>query len=102
MYVLEVRNAELIESSPNKPPNKAPPSRHRRPHRRHRTVSTNPAGDATAHTYSSYPLPAEMTATDEIIDGKPHIHALMAVHGDRAIAGHLQRRKSTPLSPAPT
>jgi hypothetical protein len=84
MYVLEVRNAELIESSPNKPPNKAPPSRHRR------------------HTYSSYPLPAEMTATDEIIDGKPHIHALMAVHGDRAIAGHLQRRKSTPLSPAPT
>ena len=27
------------------------------------TVSTNPAGDATAHTYSHYPLPAEMTAT---------------------------------------
>ena len=26
------------------------------------TVSTNPAGDPTAHTYSAYPLPAEMTA----------------------------------------
>ena len=42
------------------------------------TVSTNPAGDPTAHTYSSYPLPAEMTATGEIIDGKPHIHAVSA------------------------
>src|SRR5579863_6441424 len=32
--------------------------------------------------YSSYPLPAEMTATGEIVDGKPHIHAVMAVQGD--------------------
>jgi hypothetical protein len=38
------------------------------------TVSSNPAGDPTAHTYSHYPLPAEMTATGEIVDGKPHIH----------------------------
>ncbi|HTF09415.1 MAG TPA: hypothetical protein VK659_14710, partial [Asanoa sp.] len=38
------------------------------------TVSTNPAGDPTAHTYSHYPLPAEMTATGEIVDGKPYIH----------------------------
>jgi predicted DNA-binding protein with PD1-like motif len=53
------------------------------------TVSTNPAGDPTAHTYSSYPLPAEMTATGEIVDGKPHIHAVMAVQGDRTIGGHL-------------
>jgi predicted DNA-binding protein with PD1-like motif len=55
------------------------------------TVSTNPAGDATAHTYSRYALPAEMTATGEIVDGKPHIHAVMAVQGDRAICGHLHR-----------
>src|SRR6202043_1864789 len=53
------------------------------------TVSTNPAADPTAHTYSAYPLPAEMTATGEIVDGKPHIHAVMAVQGDRAVAGHL-------------
>jgi uncharacterized protein len=53
------------------------------------TVSTNPAGDATAHTITSYPLPAEMTATGEIVDGKPHVHAVMAVQGDRAIGGHL-------------
>jgi hypothetical protein len=25
-------------------------------------VSTNPTADATAHTYSHYPLPAEITA----------------------------------------
>jgi hypothetical protein len=36
-----------------------------------------PAHDATAHTITSYPLPAEMTATGEIVDGKPHIHAVM-------------------------
>ena len=53
------------------------------------TVSSPPIGDPTAHTYSSYPLPAEMTATGEIVDGKPHIHAVMAVQGDRAIGGHL-------------
>jgi hypothetical protein len=42
------------------------------------TVSTNPAHDATAHTITRYPLPAEMTATGEIVDGKPNIHAVMA------------------------
>jgi uncharacterized protein len=52
-------------------------------------VSTNPACDATAHTITSYPLPAEMTATGEIVDGKPHVHAVMAIQGDRAIGGHL-------------
>ncbi len=32
-----------------------------------------------------------MTAAGEIIDGKPHIHAVMAVQGDRAVAGHLHK-----------
>lgn len=32
-----------------------------------------------------------MTATGEIVDGKPHIHAVMAVEGDRGITGHLHR-----------
>jgi hypothetical protein len=49
------------------------------------------AADPTGHTYSSYPLPAEMTATGEIADGKPHIQAVMAVQGDRTIGGHLHR-----------
>ena len=53
------------------------------------TVSTTPAEDPTSHNISSYPLPGEMTATGEFIGGKPHIHAVMAVAGDRAIAGHL-------------
>jgi hypothetical protein len=94
MHVMEVRNAELIESITKQAAERgityaaivaligAIDSF---------TVSTNPAGDATAHTYSSYPLPAEMTGTGEIIDGKPHIHAVMAVQGDRAVAGHLHK-----------
>jgi predicted DNA-binding protein with PD1-like motif len=94
MHVLEVRNAELMESITKQAAEQgityaaivaligAVDDF---------TVSTNPAGDPTAHTYSSYPLPAEMTATGEIINGKPHIHAVMAVQGDRAIAGHLHK-----------
>jgi uncharacterized protein len=94
MQVLEVRNAELIRSLTEQAAQQgitdaavvaligAVDSF---------TVSTNPAGDPTAHTLSYYPLPAEMTGTGEIIDGKPHIHAVMAVQGDRGIAGHLHK-----------
>lgn len=32
-----------------------------------------------------------MTATGEIVDGKPHIHAVMAVQGDRTIGDHLHQ-----------
>jgi hypothetical protein len=52
-------------------------------------VSTPPAEDPNSHNISRYPLPAEMAGTGEFIGGKPHIHAVMAVAGDRAIAGHL-------------
>jgi predicted DNA-binding protein with PD1-like motif len=92
MYVLEVRNAELMESITRQAAERgityaaivaligAVDSF---------TVSTPPTGDPTSHTYASYHLPAEMTATGEIVDGKPHIHAVMAVQGDRTIGGHL-------------
>jgi len=53
------------------------------------TVSTMPANDATKDTVTAYDLPAEMTATGEIVAGRPHVHAVMAVEGDRAVAGHL-------------
>jgi uncharacterized protein len=53
------------------------------------TVSTMPAADASKDVITSYPLPAEMTATGEITGGKPHIHAVMAIQGDRVVAGHL-------------
>ena len=43
-----------------------------------------------AHLFQ-LPLPAEMTATGEIVDGKPHIHAVMAVQGDRTIGDHLHQ-----------
>jgi predicted DNA-binding protein with PD1-like motif len=55
------------------------------------TVSTMPATDATKDIITDYGQPAEMTATGEIVDGKPHIHAVMAVEGDRGITGHLHR-----------
>ena len=55
------------------------------------TVSTMPAGDATKDITTDYGQPAEMTATGEIVDGKPHIHAVMAIEGDRGVAGHLHR-----------
>jgi predicted DNA-binding protein with PD1-like motif len=55
------------------------------------TVSTMPAGDATKDIITEYELPAEMTAAGEIVDGRPHIHAVMAVEGDRAISGHLHK-----------
>jgi uncharacterized protein len=53
------------------------------------TISTMPADDATKDVITEYALPAEMSATGEIVDGKPHVHAVMAVEGDRAISGHL-------------
>ena len=55
------------------------------------TLSTMAAADATKDIITDYDLPAEMTATGEIVGGKPHIHAVMAVEGDRAISGHLHK-----------
>lgn len=57
------------------------------------TVSTMPADDATKDVVTDYDLPAEMTGTGEIIDGVPHLHVVMAVEGDRAVAGHLHRAR---------
>jgi predicted DNA-binding protein with PD1-like motif len=53
------------------------------------TISTMPAADATKDIITDYDLPAEMSGTGEVVDGKPHVHAVMAVEGDRAISGHL-------------
>jgi predicted DNA-binding protein with PD1-like motif len=55
------------------------------------TVSTNAARDATKDVLTDYDLPAEMTGSGEVVNGTVHIHAVMAVEGDRAIAGHLHR-----------
>ena len=91
MQILEVRNAELIESLTGQA------AEHGITDAAIVTLigaadsftGSTPAGDPTAHTITSNPLPTEMTATGEIIDGKPHIHAVMAIQGDRAVAGHL-------------
>lgn len=53
------------------------------------TISTMPAHDASADIVNRYVLPAEMHGCGEVRDGKVHLHATMAVQGDRAVAGHL-------------
>jgi predicted DNA-binding protein with PD1-like motif len=55
------------------------------------TVSTMPANDAKADVMTDYSLPAELHGAGEIVDGIVHIHATMAVEGDRGISGHLHR-----------
>lgn len=55
------------------------------------TVSTMPADDATQDVITDYDMPAEMHGTGEITDGAVHVHATMAVAGDRGVAGHLHR-----------
>ena len=54
-------------------------------------ISTMPAADATKDIITSYDLPAEMSGTGDVVGGRVHIHATMAVEGDRAISGHLHR-----------
>ncbi|GAA1922772.1 hypothetical protein GCM10009716_34060 [Streptomyces sodiiphilus] len=53
------------------------------------TISTMPADDALKDNITSYSLPAEMTGTGEIKNGFVHIHVVMGVEGDKAMAGHL-------------
>ena len=55
------------------------------------TISTMPKRDATKDVITDYTLPAEMTGTGEITNGMVHIHAVMAIEGDQALAGHLHR-----------
>jgi uncharacterized protein len=57
------------------------------------TLSTMHANDATRDILTEYTVPAEMTATGEIVNGKPHIHAVMAVEGDQALSGHMHRAR---------
>jgi hypothetical protein len=52
------------------------------------TISTMPKHDVTKDVITDYALPAEMTGTGEIINGTVHIHAVMAIAGDQAAAGH--------------
>lgn len=54
-------------------------------------ISTMREGDATEDVITDYVMPAEMTGTGEIVDGIVHVHAVMAVEGDKAVSGHLHR-----------
>jgi predicted DNA-binding protein with PD1-like motif len=52
-----------------------------------------PADHATKDVLTDYSCQAEMSGTGEIVDGTIHVHAVMAVEGDRAISGHLHHAK---------
>ena len=53
------------------------------------TISTMPEDDPQMDIVTKYAFPAEMSGTGEIVNGSVHIHATMAIHGDRGISGHL-------------
>ncbi|MEU3460547.1 DUF296 domain-containing protein [Streptomyces sp. NPDC006733] len=53
------------------------------------TVTTMSETDATKDQRTYYTCPAELSGTGEIRGGAVHIHAVLAVAGDKAIAGHL-------------
>lgn len=55
------------------------------------TISTMPKHNATQDIITDYPLPAEMTGTGKITNGKVHIHAVMAIEG-----GPSSRRSPVP------
>jgi predicted DNA-binding protein with PD1-like motif len=55
------------------------------------TVSTMPKDDPLKDNISEYGFPAEFTGTGEIIDGAVHIHAVLAIEGDKGISGHLHK-----------
>lgn len=94
MVVIEVRNAELMETVAKEAklldiPNGAIVSLIGAVDSF--TISTMPKHDATEDVITGYSLPAEMTGTGEITNGTVHIHAVMAIEGDQAVAGHLHR-----------
>jgi predicted DNA-binding protein with PD1-like motif len=54
-------------------------------------ISSMPLNDATRDQSLNYAMAAEITGTGEIVGGKPHLHVVMAVQGNKALAGHLRR-----------
>lgn len=55
------------------------------------TVSTMPKDDPLKDIVTDYGSPAEMSGTGEIVNGSVHIHAIMAIEGDKGVAGHLHK-----------
>ncbi|MCW2917491.1 MAG: hypothetical protein JWN52_5559 [Actinomycetia bacterium] len=55
------------------------------------TLSTMPKRDATREIITEYRQPAEMSGSGEVVNGLPHIHATMAIEGDKAVSGHLHK-----------
>jgi uncharacterized protein len=53
-------------------------------------ISNMPKGDPGADLLTEYEHPMEMSGSGEITDGRPHLHVVLGIEGDSALAGHLQ------------
>lgn len=52
-------------------------------------ISTMPKDDAKKDILTEYHEPLEMSGTGEVIEGKPHIHAVLGRGGNQAVFGHM-------------
>jgi predicted DNA-binding protein with PD1-like motif len=55
------------------------------------TLSTMPEDDPSSDVVTAYSVPAEMHGSGEVVEGRPHLHATMAVAGEKSLAGHLHK-----------
>ena len=53
------------------------------------SISTMPKENAKKDIVTEYHEPLEISATGEIHEGKPHIHAVLGREGNIAVFGHL-------------
>jgi uncharacterized protein len=56
-------------------------------------ISTMPKGDPASDVLSDYEQPMELSGTGELVNGLPHIHCVLGVEGDTALAGHLHQAR---------
>jgi uncharacterized protein len=56
-------------------------------------ISTMDKNDAKKDILTEYHEPLEMSGTGEILDGKPHIHAILGEQNNNALFGHLHWAK---------
>jgi uncharacterized protein len=52
-------------------------------------ISTMPASDPRRDIRTEYVAPMELSGTGELVDGRAHVHCVLALEGDRARSGHL-------------
>lgn len=52
-------------------------------------LSNMPKSDASKDILNEYNQPMEMSGNGDVVNGKPHIHAVMSIENEGTYAGHL-------------